>query len=109
MPALAACFGFGSLGETSSKSADFSDETMEQAKAQWTTLSNAFASDQRTDLGPAWDEELRSLYTEVHNEDLYRSKGLSGLLGDSLLDYEPLKKKIAEVAQSVITAAELLK
>ncbi len=35
---------------------DFSDETMEQARAQWTTLSNAFASDHRTDLGPQWDE-----------------------------------------------------
>ena len=35
---------------------DFSDETMEQASAQWTTLANAFVSDERTDLGPEWDE-----------------------------------------------------
>jgi cysteinyl-tRNA synthetase len=35
---------------------DFSDETMEQAKAQWTTLSNAFVLEDTTDLGPAWDE-----------------------------------------------------
>jgi len=35
---------------------DFSDETMEQAKAQWTTLSNAFVQEDKTDLGPAWEE-----------------------------------------------------
>ena len=35
---------------------DYSDETMEQAKAQWTTLSNAFVQEDRTDLGPGWDE-----------------------------------------------------
>jgi len=35
---------------------DFSDETMEQARAQWTTFSNAFVPEDRTDLGPEWDE-----------------------------------------------------
>ena len=35
---------------------DFSDETMEQAKAQWTTFSNAFVPEDRTDSGPEWDE-----------------------------------------------------
>jgi len=35
---------------------DYSDETMEQAKAQWTTLSNAFAQDDSTELGPEWNE-----------------------------------------------------
>ena len=35
---------------------DFSDETMEQARAQWTTLSNAFVLEDATDLGPEWDE-----------------------------------------------------
>jgi cysteinyl-tRNA synthetase len=35
---------------------DFSDETMEQAKAQWTTLANAFVQEEKTDLGPEWDE-----------------------------------------------------
>ena len=35
---------------------DFSDETMEQARAQWTTFSNAFVPADRTDLGPEWGE-----------------------------------------------------
>nr|MBA3475394.1 cysteine--tRNA ligase [Actinomycetota bacterium] len=35
---------------------DFSDDTMEQARAQWTTLSNAFVLDEQTDAGPEWDE-----------------------------------------------------
>jgi cysteinyl-tRNA synthetase len=35
---------------------DFSDETMEQARAQWTTFSNAFVQEDRTELGPAWEE-----------------------------------------------------
>jgi cysteinyl-tRNA synthetase len=35
---------------------DFSDETMEQARAQWTTLSNAFVPADHTELGPEWGE-----------------------------------------------------
>ena len=36
---------------------DYSDETMEQAKAQWTTFMNAFLDPaDRTDVGPAWQE-----------------------------------------------------
>jgi cysteinyl-tRNA synthetase len=35
---------------------DFSEETMEQARAQWTTLSNAFVQEDETDLGPTWDD-----------------------------------------------------
>jgi len=35
---------------------DFSYDTMEQARAQWTTLSNAFVLDDQTDAGPEWDE-----------------------------------------------------
>jgi cysteinyl-tRNA synthetase len=35
---------------------DFSDETMEQAKAQWTTFANAFVQEDETDLGPDWDD-----------------------------------------------------
>ena len=35
---------------------DFSDETMEQARAQWSTFSNAFVPEDQTDLGPEWEE-----------------------------------------------------
>jgi predicted acylesterase/phospholipase RssA len=48
-------------------------------------------------LGPAHDEELRALYTETSNADIYAVRGLAGLFGDSLLDDAPLKHRIDEI------------
>jgi cysteinyl-tRNA synthetase len=74
---------------------DFSDETMEQARAQWTTLANAFVQEDKTDRGPSWDELVAVLdddfntpaalalmheWRRVRNLDLLRKAlGLFGL------------------------------
>ena len=52
---------------------DFSDETMEQARAQWATLSNAFVQEDRTDLGPAWDEFVAVLDDDSTHPRRWRS------------------------------------
>jgi predicted acylesterase/phospholipase RssA len=47
-------------------------------------------------LGPAYDNELLDLYTQTRNEDVFLAKGLIGLFGLSVLDADPLHKKIDE-------------
>lgn len=45
-------------------------------------------------LGPAYDGELERFYTLQSNDKIYKKKGLSGILGDSLYDNGPLKIQI---------------
>lgn len=47
-------------------------------------------------LGPAYDENLRALYTETQERDIYIVKGIAGLFGQSVFDANPLRKKIDE-------------
>lgn len=48
-------------------------------------------------LGPSYDDTLKALYTCTCSRDLFAHRGVSGLLGDSLMDTEPLKAKIASI------------
>lgn len=48
-------------------------------------------------LGPDYDREIERLYTSVSDRDIYRSKGIAGLFGASLLDNSPLKRQIERV------------
>ncbi|MEM7215367.1 MAG: patatin-like phospholipase family protein [Pseudomonadota bacterium] len=45
-------------------------------------------------LGPEYDELIRELYTTQTNDTIFRSRGLGGLLGDSLYDNGPLQTQI---------------
>ena len=48
-------------------------------------------------LGSAYDEQLRTLYTCTCSKDIFASKGLPGVLSESLLDTEALGKKLEQV------------
>ena len=48
-------------------------------------------------LGPEYDPVMKDVYTTIKNDDIYKEKGLTSLLSDSLLDSTPLKKKIESV------------
>ena len=56
-------------------------------------------------LGPEYDPLIKELYTTLDSKDIFRHKGLSGILGDSLYSNEPLKRQI----ERVITPAFLEK
>lgn len=45
-------------------------------------------------LGPRYDDLLTELYTHQTNSQIYRNRGVFGLVGQSLYDNEPLKKLI---------------
>ena len=45
-------------------------------------------------LGPDYDPLLKRLYTDVREEDIFRRRGVTGLLGDSIFDNNPLKQMI---------------
>ena len=46
--------------------------------------------------GPAHDEELRQVYTEISGKDIYRRKGFLSIIGsDSAADNTPLKNMVA--------------
>jgi len=47
--------------------------------------------------GPAYDEELRRFYTQIHDRDIFRDRGLRGLLSNAVLSSAPLRARIAEV------------
>lgn len=48
-------------------------------------------------LGPEWDDELRRVYTTVTLSDIARIRGLiSGLVGDSFTDNDPLRRMVTE-------------
>ena len=48
-------------------------------------------------LGSEYDPVMKDVYTTIKNDDIYKEKGLTSLLSDSLLDSTPLKKKIESV------------
>lgn len=56
-------------------------------------------------LGPQYDPLLRTLYTDVQSEDIFRDKGFAGFLSDSLYDNTPLKKQIATLVTPQILQA----
>ncbi len=45
-------------------------------------------------LGPKYDEHMKSFYTTLKNEDLFKIRLISGLFGESLADTSPLKHRI---------------
>ncbi|EFL88399.1 patatin-like phospholipase family protein [Ahrensia sp. R2A130] len=45
-------------------------------------------------LGPDYDPVLKRLYTEVAEDDIFKRRGITGLLGDSIFDNAPLKRMI---------------
>jgi len=45
-------------------------------------------------LGPQYDDLAKELYTTQTNDRIFRSRGLNGILGDSLYDNSPLKAQI---------------
>ncbi len=48
-------------------------------------------------LGPQYDGVMRQLYTTQTNRKIFRSRGVAGILSDSLYDYTPLKKQIERI------------
>ena len=51
-------------------------------------------------LGPQYDPLLEELYTTTETKQILKSKGLGGLVGDSLYDNTPLKQQIAKLVTS---------
>lgn len=52
--------------------------------------------------GPAYDPALEEVYTRYGDGDLFRNKGVVGLLGDSLYDTEPLRRLIERHADDTL-------
>ena len=55
-------------------------------------------------LGSKYDPVLTDLYTNTSSHDIFTHRGVSGLLGDALMDTEALAVKIAEVVTPEILA-----
>ncbi len=54
-------------------------------------------------LGPDYDDVLRRLYTNVETREIYRDRGLSGLLKGSAYDQKPLARQLErEISGPVI-------
>ena len=45
-------------------------------------------------LGPSYDEMLKRLYINQSESDIFRPRGVTALLSDSIYDNEPLKRQI---------------
>lgn len=45
-------------------------------------------------LGTTWDDRLEHFYTHITDAQVYQSKGVAGLFGDSLYDTAPLRSMI---------------
>lgn len=56
-------------------------------------------------LGPAYDAALEEVYTRYGDNDLFSSKGVVGLLGDSLYDTAPLRRLIERYADDALLDA----
>jgi Patatin-like phospholipase len=57
-------------------------------------------------LGPAYDQQLRAVYTGIGPEDVYETRGiLSAVLNDSLADTAPLFQLISRYANDNLLAA----
>lgn len=52
--------------------------------------------------GPAYDAALEEIYTRYGDSDLYRNRGIFGLLGDALYDTEPLRRLIERHADAAL-------
>lgn len=52
--------------------------------------------------GPAYDAALEEIYTRYGDSDLFRNRGILGLLGDSLYDTEPLRRLIEHHADDAL-------
>jgi predicted patatin/cPLA2 family phospholipase len=48
-------------------------------------------------VGQEYDSELERIFTTTASKDIFVSKPLTGLFGDSLLDYTPLKMQVERV------------
>lgn len=56
-------------------------------------------------LGPAYDEQLREVYTEVSSKDIYKRKGLLSIIGgDSAVDDTPLRHLVARYVDERLLA-----
>lgn len=55
-------------------------------------------------LGSKYDPVLTDLYTDTRSHEIFTHRGVTGLLGDSLMDTEALATKIAEVVTPAILA-----
>jgi predicted acylesterase/phospholipase RssA len=54
-------------------------------------------------LGPEFDGVLRNLYTNVDTKQIYRKRGLSGLLKGSAFDQKPLERQVErEIDEAVL-------
>jgi len=54
-------------------------------------------------LGPEYDNLAKELYTSQTNEDIFKSRGIGGVFGDSLYDNTPLQTQIEKhITQSVL-------
>lgn len=57
-------------------------------------------------LGPAYDRQLREVYTETTGKDIYKTKGLLSIVsGDSAADNTPLKNMVARYVDDRLLAA----
>ena len=55
-------------------------------------------------LGPKYDTELERFYTGTTNADIFSDRGLSGLLGDAVMDSGPLKRLIERnISEEILT------
>lgn len=56
-------------------------------------------------LGPAYDRQLREVYTEISGKDIYRRKGLLSIIGgDSAVDDTPLRHLVARYVDDRLLA-----
>lgn len=55
-------------------------------------------------LGPDYDAQLASLYTETAREAIYRPKSGAALLGSSILDETPFRQRVGEVVGAKVLA-----
>lgn len=55
-------------------------------------------------LGPQYDSQLASVYTQTARDDIYRSKGRAAVLGSSILDETPFRMRVAEIVDTKLLA-----
>lgn len=53
-------------------------------------------------VGEEYDDELEEVYTQTESSEIFRSKPLTALFGDSLLDYTPLKQQVERVIDQTL-------
>lgn len=55
-------------------------------------------------LGPQYDSQLASLYTQTARDEIFRPKGRAAVLGSSILDETPFRMRVAEVVGPKVLA-----